>query len=172
MLNAKDTEICANSDTFTPKASGLKHKSWPAIFRRYTVLFVEVRYSWRLTLWPFWGFFLRKKLLCRYSKVLFNMSLFSNNLWFWETAHVWTGKTNDFNRRVSKADTASGSTKGSQHKVPSTCILSNGRQGVTFPHNHKTVLGSFCLWPQYTSLCPLCKANNEQSFPFDQLWSF
>lgn len=39
-------------------------------------------------------------------------------------------------------------------------------------HNHKTVLGPFCLWPQYPSLCPLCKANNEQNFPFDQLWSF
>lgn len=78
------------------------------------------------------GFFPQKKLLCRHSKVLFNMSLFSNNLWFWETAHVWTDLTSDFNRRVSKTDTASGSKKGSRHKVPSTCILSNGRQGVTF----------------------------------------
>lgn len=131
MLNAKDNEICANSDTFTPKASGLKHKSWPAIFRWYTVLFVEVRYSWRLTLWPFWVF-PQKKLLCRHSKVLFNTSLFSNNLWLWETAHVWRGLTSDFNRRVPKTDTASGSKKGSQHKVSSTCIPSNGRQGVTF----------------------------------------
>lgn len=175
MLNAKDTEICANSDIFTPKASGLKHKRWPAIFRGYTVLLVEVRYSWRLILWPFWCFFLRKKMLCRQSYLTcpsFPIICGSEKqpMYGQVKQMILTG---EYQRRTQLP--------GLQREANTKCFqpaffLMAGKVWLFWLcwslHNHKTVLGPICLWPQYTSLCPLCKANNEQNFPFDQLWSF